>query len=265
MKPLEALGREEGARIDGLLFDLDDTFLSHGVLLREAYDALWDLHDGGVKLVVVTGRPSAWGELVVKQWPIDAATTENGAVPIVRADAGRRVVRVDGCEPAERARRRGLLEALAADVAAGVPEVKLAVDRGGRLSDVAWDVGEDVVVPRDRVAAVEAIIAEHGARSSLSSVHLHATFDADDKATGTMRLLASRFGVDVGAARVRWAFVGDSGNDRACFSAFETTFGVANVRASLGALALPPRYVARAEMGEGFAEIARALLRCKMR
>jgi len=263
MDPLAKLGREEGARIEGLLFDLDDTFLTHGVLVRAAYDALWDLHDAGTKLVVVTGRPSSWGEIVVRQWPIDAATTENGAIAIVRENG--RVVRVDRCAPDERARRRAKLEALAADVASRAPDLKPTEDRSGRVSDFTWDIGENEKVAPARVAFVQSILAEHGARTSRSSVHLHATFDGDDKASGTVRLLAACFGVDAGAARSRFAFAGDSGNDRPCFSAFETTFGVANVRKSVEALALPPRFVASAEMGEGFAEIARALLRCKMK
>ena len=262
MQPIEALGRDEAKRIDGLLFDLDDTFLTHGVLSRTAYGALWDLHDAGMKLIVVTGRPASWGELAVKQWPVDAATTENGAIAIVRD--GKRIARVDPCDAGERARRREKLEALAADVAKRAPEVRPTEDRVGRISDFTWDIGEYESVPRERVDLVASIIAEHGARSSRSSVHLHATFDADDKASGTVRLLASRFGADAGAARFRWAFVGDSGNDRACFAAMKTTFGVANVRRSIQALAVPPRFVAKAEMGEGFAEIARALLRCKM-
>jgi HAD superfamily hydrolase (TIGR01484 family) len=262
VEPLEALAKEEGRRIEGLLFDLDDTFLTHGVLTRAAYGALWDLHDAGLRLVVVTGRPSAWGEIVVRQWPVDAATTENGAIAVVRE--GRRVVRLDPCDADERARRCARLEAIAADVARQAPDVKPTDDRTGRLSDFTWDIGENETVAPERVALVQSILAEHGARSSRSSVHLHATFDGDDKASGTVRLLGERFGVDAGAARVRFAFAGDSGNDRACFSAFRTTFGVANVRKSVEALALPPRFVTRAEMGEGFAEIARALLRCKM-
>ena len=58
---------------------------------------------------------------------------------------------------------------------------------------------------------------------------------------------------------MRYAFVGDSGNDAACFAAFRTTFGVANVRARRAAAhrASPPRYVAAAApMGEGFADVA---------
>jgi hypothetical protein len=263
MKDLDALAKEEGSRIEGLLFDLDDTFLTHGVLTRDAYDSLWDLHDAGMKLVVVTGRPSSWGTLAATQWPIDAATTENGAIAIVKE--GRRAVKLDSCESAERARRRAALAALVRDVAKRAPDVVLAGDADGRVTDVTWDIGENHVAPRERIAFVQSIIVEHGARSSLSSVHLHATFDGDDKASGTVRLLGARFGVDAGRARSRWAFAGDSGNDRACFSAFHTTFGVANVRAHLGMLAVPPRFVAKSEAGAGFVEIARALLRCKMR
>ena len=263
MRPLEDLPKEEGARIEGLLFDLDDTFLTHGQLTRGAYDALWDLHDAGLKLVVVTGRPSSWGRFVVKQWPVDAATTENGAIAIVRD--GEKISVVDSCERFERDRRRARFVALVADMASKAPDLKVTDDASGRISDVTWDIGENERVSPERIAFAKSIIAEHGARSSASSVHLHATFDGDDKATGTVRLLASHFGVDPGMARSRWAFAGDSGNDRACFAAFDTTFGVANVRSHVGTLSVPPRWVAKAPMGEGFSEIARAILRCKMR
>ncbi len=262
MLPLAALSREEARRIEGLLFDVDDTLLTYGVLSRGAYDALWDLRDAGIRLVVVTGRPSAWGVVLATQWPIDAATTENGAIAVVKE--GRKVTRVDRYSPAVRADRRARLAAIMSDVATRAPDVKLADDASGRMADVTWDIGEFEHVAPERVAFVRSIITEHGARSSCSSVHLHATFDADDKATGTMRLLMTRFGVDASAARNRFAFVGDSGNDRACFSAFHTTFGVANVRAAMPSLAVPPRYVSPSAMGEGFAEIARALLRCRM-
>ena len=105
------------------------------------------------------------------------------------------------------------------------------------------------------------VITGAGARSFLSSVHLHATFDPDDKASGSIAYLARAFGEDPGAAtRARWAFVGDSGNDAACFAAFRVTFGVANVRAHLARIPVTPRYVARKTMGEGFAEIARRIV-----
>jgi len=258
VKPVSALAAEEARRLRGLLLDLDDTLLSHGVLTRRAYDALWDLRDAGLALVAVTGRPSGWGEVLVRQWPLAGAVTENGAISLVHDGAG--VARRDACDDAERRARRVRLAQLVERVREQVPEARLTDDVGARLSDVTWDVGERVRLSEDHIAAIVAVLSAAGARSSRSSVHLHATFDTDDKASGALRFLSRELGHDPGAALARFAFVGDSGNDAACFAAFHTTFGVANVAASLARLHVPPRYVARDAMGEGFAEIAAAIL-----
>lgn len=259
MKGLAALTAEVARALRGLLFDLDDTLLSHGVLTRGAYDALWDLKDAGLRLVAVTGRPSGWGEVIARQWPIDAAVTENGAVVVARESHG--LARSERCDETERRSRRIRLARLVEDVRAAVPEARLTDDVEARRSDVTWDIGERVKLPEDRVAAIARVIAAAGARSFASSVHIHATFDVDDKATGTIAYLARAFGEDPGAATsARWAFVGDSGNDAACFAAFWTTFAVANVRAHLARIPVTPRYLATRSMGEGFAEIAGAIL-----
>jgi HAD superfamily hydrolase (TIGR01484 family) len=263
MKAVAELDPEEARRLRGLLFDLDDTLLTHGLLVRAAYDALWDLRDAGLSLVAVTGRPSGWGEVLARQWPVAGCVTENGAIHVVREGPG--VARRDSCDDAERRRRRIKLAQLVEQVREQVPEARLTDDVGLRLADVTWDVGERVKLPEDRIAAVTRLILDAGARTSRSSVHLHATFDTDDKASGALRFLARELGQEPGAALSRFAFVGDSGNDAACFAAFRTTFGVANVAAAVGRLSVPPRYVARAPMGEGFAEIAGTILRARAR
>lgn len=241
------------ASLEGLLFDLDDTVLTHGRLTVEAFQALWDLHEAGLRLVAVTGRPSGWAEVLVRQWPIDAAVAENGAVHVV--PEGRGVRRILG-EPAYPER----LAALVREVAAEVPDVALADDHAARIADVAWDIGERATVSAATISALARAVTTRGARTTRSSIHLHATFTRDDKASGAVRLLGARFGTDAGAALSRWAFVGDSTNDAACFAAFRWTFGVANVRAYAGSMSVPPRWVARGERGAGFAEVARTLL-----
>jgi hypothetical protein len=255
MKSLAELPAETARNLEGILFDLDDTFLSHGVLEREAYDALWDLHRAGLGLVVVTGRPSGWGEVIVRQWPIDAAITENGAVYVTREDGI-----VDGCSAEVRAERAMKLRELVRDVANHVPEAKLSDDVHLRRTDITWDIGERETLPACRIRAVIARIQQAGARHTASSVHLHATFECEDKASGAVRVLRAVKSTDAGSALSRWAFIGDSGNDRACFAAFNVTFGVANVRQRIASLSLPPKWVSRAEMGKGFAEISRAIL-----
>jgi hydroxymethylpyrimidine pyrophosphatase-like HAD family hydrolase len=259
VKPVSALDSEEARRLCGLLFDLDDTVLSHGVLTRVAYDALWSLSDAGLKLAAVTGRPCGWGEVLARQWPIAGCIVENGAVYVMRQ--GATVVRRDGCDESERRARRARLERLVERVREVVAEARLSDDVHARRSDVTWDVGENVKLPEDRIRLIMGEIENAGGRCSRSSVHLHATFDVDDKASGAVRFCARELGEEAASAVVRFAFVGDSYNDGSCFAAFRTTFGVANVRSSVSRLSVPPRYVAARGLGEGFAEVASELLR----
>jgi HAD superfamily hydrolase (TIGR01484 family) len=258
VRPASRLSPDEARSLRGLLFDLDDTVLTHGLLTRIAYDAIWSLHEAGIALVAVTGRPSAWGALLARQWPVAGCVTENGALSTVREGAG--VALRDPCDEEERRCRRARLAELVDRVRGLVPEAHLADDNDGRRSDVAWDIGERAHLPTERVRTIEIEIQSAGARTTRSSVHLHATFDADDKATGALAFCARELGVPPTLALSAFAFVGDSANDAACFSAFRTTFGVANVRAHLGGLTVPPRYVSRQPMGEGFAEIAHEIL-----
>jgi HAD superfamily hydrolase (TIGR01484 family) len=261
VKPLASLPVDEVRALTTLLFDLDDTLLTHGQLTREAYDSLWDLADAGFDLVAVTGRPAGWGEIVARQWPVLGVVAENGAVLLVRQGAG-----VDvslrgsvASREADRVRRAAIVAAVTAEL----PEMQLADDNRARLTDVTLDIGERVKVPMPEIARARAVISAFGARSILSSVHLHVTFEGDDKASGALRFLREQRGLDSSLSRVRAAFVGDSENDSACFACFRTTFGVANVAPWVPRLSLPPRYVTKGSMGAGFAELARALIAAK--
>lgn len=259
MKPASLLPSSEARSLRGVLFDLDDTLLTKGLLTREAYGAIWNLHEAGLTLVAVTGRPSSWGALLARQWPVAGCVTENGALVVVREGTG--VTVRDPHGETERSARRARLADIVERVRSIVPEARLADDNDGRRSDVAWDIGERFKLPDTAVQTIEDEIQASGARSTRSSVHLHATFDAEDKATGALGFCTRELGCDSTAALVRFAFIGDSANDAACFNAFRTTFGVANVRAHLGGLTVPPRYVSARPMGEGFAEIAQEILK----
>jgi len=255
---LTRLSSAEARGLRGILFDLDDTFLTHGVLTRAAYDALWALRNGGLVLVVVTGRPSGWGAVLARQWPIDGCVTENGAIHVLREKAG--ITYRDTCDATERAARRARLVRLVEGVRVLVPEARLADDNSERCSDVTWDIGERERLAGDRIRKIVSAIDAAGARHTQSSVHLHATFDSDDKASGALRFCVAELGEEPAAALGRFAFVGDSGNDAPCFGAFRTTFGVSNVIGHLRRITTAPRFVATRPMGDGFAEIADEIL-----
>ncbi len=258
MRPLAALAEDTARALSGVVFDLDGTLLSGGVLTLDAYRALFRLRDAGLRLVACTGRPAGWGAVIARHWPIDLAVTENGALGFARH--GARVAKIDPLDAAARNANAGKLAEAVAAMRAVLPDVPLADDNDLRVTDRTFDVGEVGRQPRESIEALKALALAHGARVFESSIHLHVTFERDDKASGTVRALCAVLGDDPSAAAGRWAFVGDSGNDEACFSAFRVTFGVANVRAWLPRLSVPPRYVAEASEGAGFAEIAERLV-----
>ncbi len=258
MRPLSQLRSEDVSALAGVIFDLDGTLLTEGRLTPRAFEALHALADAGLRLVVCTGRPAAWGEVVQRQWPVTLTVTENGAVAY--RSEGPAVGRLDRLTPSERGRRRAALLTLVEAVRGEFPDLAFADDNLGRLSDITFDIGERARVAPAEVARVRAHVARLGGRTFVSSIHLHVTLDTDDKASGTVRTIARELGEDASATLRRYAFVGDSLNDEACFGAFRLTFGVANVRAHARHMSVVPRFVSEGSAGEGFAEIASRLL-----
>src|SRR6478736_1444803 len=103
MRALSSLPSSEARALRAFAFDLDDTLLDRGKLSEAAYSALFRLKESGLSLVAVTGRPSGWGEVIARQWPIAGAVTENGAVHVVREGKG--IARIEACSDAERRAR----------------------------------------------------------------------------------------------------------------------------------------------------------------
>jgi HAD superfamily hydrolase (TIGR01484 family) len=254
MLSLASLSTAEARTLKAFAFDLDDTLLDRGRLSEGAFSSLFRLKEAGLVLVAVTGRPSGWGEVIARQWPIDGAVTENGAVAC--ALDGDRFQSFDFALD-QRPARRARLEAIVDALRGRFPELVPSDDVAARRSDYTFDIGEHFRVPPDTVTAVRAAAHSLGARTVASSVHLHVTLDGLDKASGTVRFLSERLGWDPTESLRVTAFIGDSENDEACFSAFRTTFGVSNLR---GRHTVPPRYLASRERGAGFAETANTLL-----
>jgi HAD superfamily hydrolase (TIGR01484 family) len=250
MQPLSELERSEALALRGVLFDLDDTFIDEGKLTEAAYSSLFRLREAGLELYIVTGRPLGWVRLLSRLFPVNGGVAENGGALVVAGTL------LDLTDPPERARRRASLDSLVALMRETFPDIEPVRDPSERLSDFAFDIGEEALVDAARVREAATFARERGATVFVSSVHLHVGFDPVDKASGTIALLRELHGIDATAALARYAFIGDSENDAACFAAFRTSVGVANLR---GRPTLRPRFVTRGARGAGFAELARTL------
>ena len=254
MRPIESLDPHEASRLHGLLFDLDDTLLD-GVELREdAYAAMFRLREAGLLLVAVTGRPAGWGSVLVRQWPVAAMVCENGAIAVLRERGSTSLV--DTVDAETRQRRRARLCAFARQLESDFPLLRPADDAELRVTDTTFDIGKRAGVDREIVAAAAGQARCAGFRTTVSTVHLHVTLDADDKASGALRTIQRLRNVDPTVARWRYGYIGDSENDAPCFAAFHTTIAPANVR---GRPTVPPRFVTHQPRGAGFAEAAAVL------
>lgn len=263
MEPLRNLPADACRALIGVVFDVDDTLTRHGRLEAVAYDALWKLHDAGLVLVAVTGRPLGFAEWMARTFPIDLAVGENGAGYVRVTDRGLTHGFFDG--EAARAGQLALLERVKERVAREAPWAVLSDDSWARRCDVAYDIGERAHEPKERIDQLVALIESEGAKAVVSSVHAHAAASDCDKARGVVVAVGRELGHDLDRDRERWLFVGDSGNDAAAFAHFPLSTGVSNVREHLARLPVPPRFVADADRGRGFAEIADLVLERRIR
>ena len=79
MQPLSQCPPTRFARVRGVLTDIDDTLTTHGQLTALAYSAMESIHQAGVMLIPITGRPAGWCDHIARMWPVDAVVGENGA------------------------------------------------------------------------------------------------------------------------------------------------------------------------------------------
>ena len=255
MRNLTHISRAEVQSLRGLLFDLDETLLDRGRLTQAAYGALFDLRRSGLQLFMVTGRPARWGRVLLPQWALDGATLENGGISLSPGDPCMQWH--DPLSPAQRSHRRQLLSRIISETQSRFPEAQLSDDSEDRITDCAIDIGEHQQLDSGTVGEIRSFIEAQGAKTTHSSIHLHATLDDENKASGVLKLLRATQGITEDAARNGYAYIGDSFNDAPCFAVFETSIAVSNFNEQLPVM---PRWVTTEARGKGFAEAARAIV-----
>ena len=257
MKPITAMRGQEIERIQGVLFDIDDTFTLGGRLIPEAFSSLWKLHDRGLVLVPITGRPAGWCDHIARMWPVDAVVGENGAFYYCYCTRERRLLRRYVCEPEAAREKRARLEEIRQEVLQRVPGAGVAADQHFRLFDLAIDFSEDVpaLCPAD-IREICEVFKKHDATCKVSSIHVNGWFGDYDKLTTTKLFLQERLGLEWEDARQSFLFIGDSPNDEPMFEAFPLSVGVANLSRFAPAMKFVPMFITAGQGGLGFAEMA---------
>jgi HAD superfamily hydrolase (TIGR01484 family) len=257
-RPWRELPAREAARLAGVLTDIDDTLTREGAIEPAALLALQRLHDAGIPVVAITGRPMGWSEPFARAWPLAAIVAENGAVALFREAGGLRVEYAQDAPTREHNARR--LRAVAERILREVPGATLARDSAGRVTDIAIDHAEFARLSQAGIDQVVAIMRAEGMNATVSSIHVNGWFGEHTKLSGARWMLRRLFGRDLDVERERWAYVGDSTNDQQMFAGFPTSVGVANLMDFAGQLTTWPAWITERDRGAGFAEVAHVLV-----
>ena len=248
--------RSDLCEVKYLFTDIDDTLTTHGQLLPQTYQALWDLHAAGIAIVPVTGGSAGWCEHIVRAWPVAAVIGESGAFAVTNTANG--VVfdywENEALQIERQARHLRAITALVGD------NFHVAHDQPFRLADVAIDIAGK---SRGDVDALAAAIRAMGGTVAISSIHINSWIGAYDKRSMSERLLHRLFDISPEQLPLQTAFVGDSRNDAPMFGYVRNSFGVSNIVPILADLPAKPKWISAQPAGLGFVDIASALLDAK--
>jgi HAD superfamily hydrolase (TIGR01484 family) len=262
---IHTIDTETARNLDGILFDIDDTFTTRGKIPASAFLSLWALKEAGLKVVPITGRPAGWCDHIARMWPVDAVVGENGAFYFwLDERAGKLRKRFLDPEHVRR-EKRARLRRIEREVISSVPGAAVASDQSYRETDLAIDFCEDVK-PLDwlGIERICAIFKTHGATCKVSSIHVNGWFGDYNKLGMTGTMAQELWGMDLNASRLRFLFCGDSPNDEPMFQFFPISAGVSNVLRFVERMRYLPAFVADREGGEGFAQIAETVLELKL-
>lgn len=253
--------RDFKKKINFLLTDIDDTMTDEGLLGSEAYQAMWRLHQNGIKVIPVTGRPAGWCEMIARVWPVAAVVGENGGFYFRYHN--KKMIRHFFFDEQIQKRNRQKLNDIQKEVLAQIKGSAIASDQFCRLMDLAIDFCEDVPrLAKSEVQKIVSIFEKHGAHAKVSSIHVNGWFGEYNKLTQSLNLLKTEFGITAELAKKKCAFVGDSPNDEPMWEYFPNSLSVANINEFLDDLKAKPNFVATHAGGKGFAQIAKKIISC---
>jgi HAD superfamily hydrolase (TIGR01484 family) len=240
-----------------LFTDLDGTLTTGGRVEASTYAALEKLGSAGIPVVVVTGRPSGWGQAIMTLVPVAAVVAENGGVTYVRQQ--RRLDKYYGIAAASLPEWRRRMHAAAVDVTNKVAGARLSTDCRYREVDLAIDWNEEVSLSEEEADQVVELLRAGGFAAWKSSVHVNFGPPGFDKLSACKNVVERVFDGDPDDLDP-YVFVGDALNDAPMFRGFPRSVGVANVRDWWDALDDKPAYLTEAPEGHGLREVCERIL-----
>ena len=237
--------------------DMDGTLTKLGKFTAKLLQALENLAAAGLPVLIVTGRSAGWTSGLAAYLPVIGVIAENGG--LFYPGTGEPPLFLISFANIEGHRNR--LATFFDSLKAEFNQIQESSDNRFRLTDWTFDI--EGLTPAD-LQRLSIQCYDRGWGFTYSSVQCHIKPASQDKATGLLQLLSSRF-PDFLPAGDRVLTVGDSPNDESLFNAqyFPMSVGVANVLEYSSQLAHRPAFVTRAAEGDGFCELAQFLIEAR--
>jgi hypothetical protein len=233
--------------------DMDGTLTQQGKFTPALLQALADLAEVGIQVLIVTGRSAGWVSGLAAYLPVAGAIAENGGLFYVNdSDTPQTLTPIP-----DLVHHRQKLAQTFQHLQTEFPKLQESADNRFRLTDWTFDVHGLSPAALQRLAI---LCQEQGWSFTYSNVQCHIKPLEQDKATGLLQVLNHHFPQ---YPPEQILTVGDSPNDVNLFNPnlFPLSVGVANVLHYADQLSDPPAYITLAAEGAGFCELAQALLK----
>jgi hydroxymethylpyrimidine pyrophosphatase-like HAD family hydrolase len=250
--PLKALVND-AAQIRLIASDVDGTLTCAEKFTPRLLEAIAQLTQANLPLVLVTGRSAGWVDALRNYLPVVGAIAENGGVFFPKTGD----YQLLGNLPELTVHRQQLSGAFH-QLQQQHPQLKASTDNGFRLTDWTFDVAG---LSEGELGAIALQCQASGWSFTYSSIQCHIKPKLQNKAWGIQQVLKQHFPL-LNPAQV--LTVGDSPNDEAMFdpATFPVSVGVANILEYVNCLQHLPQYVTTHKEIDGFCELVSLLLAC---
>jgi len=136
----------------------------------------------------------------------------------------------------------------------------LADDQIFRLTSLAFTPPDGEADRRVLVAAMR----RAGLNVTVNNLWILGWIGAYDKLAMARRAMADAYNIDIDAGTDAVLYCGDSTNDAPMFAFFRHTVGVSSVRRFLPEIPIPPNWITKGPGGDGFVEVAGAVIASKI-
>jgi HAD superfamily hydrolase (TIGR01484 family) len=230
--------------------DMDGTLTVGEKFTPELFEALQQLQQAGVNVIVVTGRSAGWVSAINHYFPVFGAICENGGL-FYHGETAEYLVDLP-----EIAEHRQQLATMFQRLRSQFPQLCPSSDNAFRLTDWTFDITGLTIAD---LQAMAQLCAQSGWGFTYSTVQCHIKPLAQEKAHGLQRVLQTHFPQIL---REQVVTVGDSPNDVSLFNPdiFPNSVGVANVLRYTDRLEYLPCFVTKSPEGRGFCELTHLII-----